>query len=243
MSFAVRQFENTVISGGAPPPPPPPSLLPFQPTSQGFGVGAFNVTVPGASGGYNGPSSMFVEIGGPGGGGAYSPYLTRSPPGCSGSGGSGAYCSSTIALTSANWGQTITITVQPGPAGGDPTYSFNGRPHSGLSFAPSPLNSTVTGMGLNMVAQGGWGGSFTPNVSGATPGNPTGGAGGNSSGGNTSNQSGHVGGGDTALPNLSHGGAGISGRFISSGAGGDASHVSGGDGSPGGNGAAAVAFS
>lgn len=210
--------------------PPPPPLAPFAPVTHSYtSPGSYTVTIPGPGTGTNGPSQMVIEMGGPGGGGSFSPYMTRSPQGVSGSGGSGAICRSVFALNSSNWGQTVVLNIQSGAAGGDGTVNFIGR-----NASPSTANNGSFSQGFNMQAGGGQGGTWNPGA---------GGAGGVASGANNANISGNTGQGNTLYPTPSNGGAAVVGWYISSGRGGNASIVANGNGSPGSNGAGAVNFS
>jgi hypothetical protein len=205
--------------------PPPATFTPV--THQYTTVGSFTETIPAPPTGQPGPSQLVVELGGPGGGGSFSPYLTRTPPIVAGSGGSGALGRVTFPLTSADWGKTFNVTISPGGAGGDPVVDFNGRP----GLASSITNGSFS-TALNMQAGGGQGGTWNPGA---------GGAGGVASGGQV-NLAGNAGQGDAYAPALSKGGVGITGNLLTSGAGGDASIVAGGSGSPGLSGGAAFAY-
>jgi hypothetical protein len=222
MSFAARSLMDTGAAGGGGPPP-----AVYQPvTSQYPNPGTFTERVPTPAAGQPGPTQLVIELGGSGGGGSFSPYLTRTPPGVSGSGGSGALCRSTFPLAPSDYGSTFSIVISPGGAGGDPVVDFNGRPGLACSVVNGSF-STPT----NMQAGGGQGGTWQPGA---------GGAGGVASGGQV-NLNGAAGQGNS--PTASHGGVGIVGNLITSGAGGDASVVPNGFGSPGLSGSAAFAYS
>lgn len=202
---------------------PPPTFTPV--THQYTTPGTYTETIPTPATGRPGPTQLVIEVGGPGGGGSFSPYLTRTPPGVSGSGGSGALCRSTFPLTPADWGTTFRITISPGGVGGDGTVNFNGQPAS-----PSTVTQGTFSTAINMQAGGGQGGTWNPGA---------GGAGGVASGGQV-NLAGNAGQGNS--PTLSVGGVGIHGNLITSGAGGNASVVPNGNGSPGLTGPAAFAY-
>jgi hypothetical protein len=220
VTFAARPLEVTLGSGGG-------GNLPFTPVTHAYpAAGSFTETIPVPAPGVNGPTQLVVELGGPGGGGSFSPYLTRTPPGVSGSGGSGALCRYVFPLTPANYGQTFILTISPGAAGGT-TASFNG-----VAAAPSVITNGSFSTVVNMQAGGGQPGTWNPGA---------GGAGGVASGAQV-NLSGNAGQGNTAYPTPSHGGAGIVGTLITSGAGGDAAIVANGNGSPGLSGSAAFAY-
>src|SRR5215469_14846685 len=108
MSFAARQQLGAVAGGGGPPATFPPV------TNTYTAPGTYIETIPTPVSGSPGPTSLTAELGGPGAGGSFSPYLTRSPPGVSGSGGSGALCRATFPLTSADYGKTFNVTISPG---------------------------------------------------------------------------------------------------------------------------------
>ena len=223
MTFAVRTLMDAAGTGGGG--GGGGSFVPI--THQFSGAGGYLETIPTPATGQPGPSQLVVELGGPGGGGSFGPYLTRTPPQVSGSGGSGALCRSTFPLTSLDWGKTFSITLAPGGAGGDPVVDFNGRPGMASSITNSSFSTTV-----NMQAGGGQGGTWNPGA---------GGQGGVASGGQV-NLSGNTGQGNTLYPTPSHGGVGIVGNLITSGAGGDASIVVNVYGSPGASGTAAFAY-
>ena len=204
---------------------PPATFTPV--THQYTTAGTFTATIPTPPTGQPGPSQLVIELGGPGGGGSFSPYLTRTPPGVSGSGGSGGLCRSTFPLTSLDWGKTFNVTISPGGVGGDPTVSFNGSSAAACAITNGSFSTAV-----NMQAGGGQGGTWNPGA---------GGAGGVASGGQV-NLQGNTGQGNTLYPTPSHGGVGIVGNLITSGAGGNASIVANGNGSPGLTGAAAFAY-
>ena len=223
MSFAARTLADAGPgSGGG---GPPATFTPV--THQYPTYGSFTETIPTPATGAPGPSQLVIELGGPGGGGSFSPYLTRTPPGVSGSGGSGALCRSTFPLTSADWGKTFNVTISPGAQGGDPVVNFNGS-----AAAASAITNGSFSTALNMQAGGGQGGTWSPGA---------GGAGGVASGGQV-NLNGGTGQGNTLYPTPSKGAVGIIGNLITSGAGGDASIVANGNGSPGQNGGAAFAY-
>jgi hypothetical protein len=215
-------MDAAAASGGG---GPPATFTPV--THQYPTYGSFTETIPIPATGQPGPSQLVIELGGPGGGGSFSPYLTRTPPQVSGSGGSGALCRSTFPLTSADWGATFNVTISPGANGGDPVVNFNGSPGMASSITSGSFSTAV-----NMQAGGGQGGTWNPGA---------GGAGGVASGGQV-NLNGNTGQGDTLYPTPSNGGVGIQGNLITSGAGGNASVVANGDGSPGLSGAAAFAY-
>jgi hypothetical protein len=227
VTFAARTlFDSPAGSGGSGGGGPPPTT--FTPvTNQYTAAGSFTETIPTPPAGQPGPAQLVIELGGPGGGGSFSPYMTRIPQGVSGSGGSGALCRSTFPLTSADWGKTFLVTISPGAAGGDPNVDFNGR---------AAMTSTITqgsfSTPVNMNAGGGMGGTWNPGA---------GGQGGVGSGGQV-NLNGNAGQGNTLYPTPSHGGVPIVGNLISSGRGGDASIVAGGSGSPGLTGGAAFGY-
>lgn len=225
MTFAVRTLQDAAVAGsGGGGGGPPPTFTPR--TNLYQSAGSYTETIPGpAAPGAPGPSQLVVEVGGPGGGGSFSPYLNRTPPGVSGSGGSGGLCRSTFPLTSADFGRTFNITISPGGVGGDPVVNFNGSP----GLASTVVNSSF-GTSVNMQAGGGQGGTWNPGA---------GGAGGVASGGQV-NLAGNAGQGNSSTASL--GGAAIVGNLIRSGPGGNASVVPGGDGSPGGVGRAAFAY-
>lgn len=225
MTFAVRTQIDGGTAGGGGGPTPPPSFTPVTRTYPN--PGTFTETIPGDPGTGIGPAQMIVELGGPGGGGSFSPYLTRTPPGVSGSGGSGALNRSTFALTSADWGKTLTITITPGATGGDPVQDFNGR-----NALPSTIQNGTWGTPISMQAGGGMGGTWNPGA---------GGAGGVGSGAQVM-VSGTTGQGNTLYPTPSVGGAPVAGLHINSGAGGNASVVPNGFGSSGLSGGAAFAY-
>jgi hypothetical protein len=225
MTFAARQQIDPGGSGGGGGGGPPPTFTPV--THQYSSPGSFTETVPGNPVTGVGPSQLVAEVGGPGGGGSYSPYLTNSTPIVAGSGGSGAICRVTFPLTSADWGKTFNLTVSPGADGGDTVVNFNGR----AGLASSIVNGTFS-RAVNMQAGGGQGGTWNPGA---------GGAGGVGSGGSP-NLNGNIGQGDQYYPTPSKGGPAVVGALISSGAGGDASIVVNGNASPGLSGAAAFAY-
>lgn len=227
MTFAVRTLLDAPAGsggggGGGGPPATFPPVTHQYPT-----YGTFTETIPTPPTGQPGPSQLVIELGGPGGGGSFSPYMTRTPQGVSGSGGSGALCRSTFPLTSADWGATFNIVISPGADGGDPTIQFTGRNALASSITNGSFSTAV-----NMQAGGGQGGTWNPGA---------GGQGGVASGAQV-NLNGNTGQGNTLYPTPSHGGVGISGNLITSGAGGDASLVTNGNGSPGLSGAAAFAY-
>ena len=222
MTFAARTLLDAGASGGG---PPPTTWVPVTHTFPS--AGTFVETIPTPVSGQPGPTQLVIELGGPGGGGSYSPYLTRTPPGVSGSAGSGALCRSTFPLTSADYGATFNVTISPGADGGDPVVNFNGRAAAACAITNGSFSTAV-----NMQAGGGQGGTWNPGA---------GGPGGVASGGQV-NLSGNVGQGNTLYPTPSHGGVGIVGNLITSGKGGDASIVSGGFGSTGFAGVAAFAY-
>lgn len=224
MTFAARTLLDAGPGGGGGG-GPPTSFIPVTHLYQA--VGTFVDTIPNPPSGQPGPTQLVVEIGGPGGGGSYSPYLTRSPPIVAGSGGSGSLTRAVFPLTSANYGQTFTVIISPGADGGDPSINFNGRNAAACSVTNGSFATPV-----NMQAGGGLGGTWNPGA---------GGPGGTASGGQV-NVSGNTGQGDTYYPNPSKGGVAIAGNYISSGAGGDASLAAGVTGSSGQQGAAAFAY-
>ena len=222
MTFAARTLLDAAAGGGG---GPPTTFTPV--THQHTVVGTFTETIPNPPLGQPGPVQLVIELGGPGGGGSFSPFLTRTPPGVSGSGGSGALCRSTFPLTSTDWGKTFNLTISPGGVGGDPVISFTCSPAAACVITNGSFSTAV-----NMQAGGGQGGTWSPGA---------GGAGGIASGGQV-NLNGNAGQGNTLYPTPSHGGVGIVGNLITSGAGGDASIVANGNGSPGQNGGAAFAY-
>ena len=223
MTFAARTLMDAAATGGG-----GGGGGTFAPvTHQYTAPGSFTETIPTPATGQPGPSQLVVELGGPGGGGSFSPYLTRTPPGVSGSGGSGALNRVTFPLTSADWGKTFNVTISPGGVGGDPVMSFNGSAAAACAITNGSFSTAV-----NMQAGGGQGGQWNPGA---------GGLGGVASGGQV-NLSGNAGQGNTLYPTPSHGGVGIVGNLITSGAGGDASIVTNGNGSPGLSGGAAFAY-
>ena len=222
MTFAARTLMDAAAGGGG---GPPTTFTPV--THQHTVVGTFTETIPNPPLGQPGPVQLVIELGGPGGGGSFSPFLTRTPPGVSGSGGSGGLCRSTFPLASTDWGKTFNLTISPGGVGGDPVISFNGSPAAACAITNGSFSTAV-----NMQAGGGQGGTWNPGA---------GGAGGVASGGQV-NLNGNTGQGNTLYPNPSNGGVGIVGNLITSGAGGPASIVANGNGSPGLSGAAAFAY-
>ena len=222
MSFAARTAMDAGAAGGG---PPPATFVPV--TNQYPAPGAYTETIPTPVSGQPGPTQLVIELGGPGGGGSYSPYLTRTPPGVSGSGGSGALSRSVFPLTPADYGKTFSVSISPGGVGGDPVVQFNGS--AGLS---AQITNGSFSTAVNMQAGGGTGGTWNPGA---------GGYGGVASGGQV-NINGNSGQGNTLYPTPSKGGVGIVGTLITSGVGGDASIVSGGNGSPGHSAAAAFGY-
>lgn len=222
MTFAARTLLDAGPAGSGPPP------ATFVPVTNVYSLaGTFTETIPGNTATGVGPVQLVIELGGPGGGGSYSPFLTNAPPIVSGSGGSGALSRSIFPLAPTDWGKTFSVTISPGADGGDPTINFNGR-----NAAACAIISLSFATGVNMQVGGGAGGTWNPS---------TGGLGGTASGGQT-NVAGNTGGGATYFPALSKGGVGIIGNLITSGAGGDASSVVGGHGSSGLSGAGAFAY-
>lgn len=220
MTFAVRTLMDAAGGGGG------GGGGGFVPVTNTYpSPGTFVETIPGSGG--TGPAQLVIELGGPGGGGSFSPHLDRSPPYISGSGGSGALCRYTFPLTSADWGKTFNILISPGADGGDPIVNFNGR-----SASPCQVTNGTFSTAVNMQAGGGQGGTWNPGA---------GGAGGVGSGGQV-NLSGGYGQGNSYYPTPSLGAVGLVGNFITSGAGGNASAVYQGNGSPGLSGAAAFAY-
>lgn len=213
-------------SGGG---PPPSTFTPV--THQYTAAGSFSEVIPTPPSGQPGPTQLVIELGGPGGGGSFSPYMTRTPPAVSGSGGSGALCRSTFPLTPADYGTSFLITISPGAQGGDPTVNFSGR-----NANPSTITQGSFSTAVNMQAGGGQGGTWNN-----SPVSLDGGAGGVASGGQV-NLNGNAGQGQTLYPTPSHGGVAIVGLLISSGYGGDGSTVPNGFGNSGWSGAAAFAY-
>ena len=109
-----------------------------------------------------GASQVVEEVCGAGGGGG-------SHSGVSGAGGgSGGYVKATLALTSANWGQTFIYTVAPGGAGG-----AGSGPHNGSTAAASVINSGTYPTSVDYLADGGTGGNTNiafPGLGGAASG-------------------------------------------------------------------------
>lgn len=157
---------------------------PFTPTTTLFTTtGPHTVTIP------VGSSSMTLEIEGGGGGGGGSSSAAVVGQG----GGSGARTVSTYAITSANWGQTLTLTCGA-------IIASTGTPNNNGQTANQSSVVTVSFPGFTtMVAGGGHGGL-------ASLGGP--GAGGASTGGNVTNQTGN---GSTSQT----GATGLTGTFIS----------------------------
>lgn len=156
---------------------------PFTPTTTLFTTtGPHTVTIP------TGSSSMTLEIeGGSGGGGGSSVAVVGQ------GGGSGARTVSTYAITSANWGQSLTLTCGA-------IIASTGVPNNNGQTGNQSSVVTVSFPGFTtMIAGGGHGGL-------ASLGGP--GAGGASTGGNVTNQTGN---GSTSQT----GATGLTGTFIS----------------------------
>jgi hypothetical protein len=136
-------------------------------TIQFVTAGVFSITIP------TNASSMTLEIEGGGGGGGGS-----STTGVHGQGGgSGGRCVSTYTITSANWGQTLTLTC------GASLPSLGVIDGTGQTGKQSTVVAgTFTGF-TPMTANGGFGGD------GGLGG---GGSGGSASGGNVTNQTGNA---------------------------------------------------
>lgn len=177
------------------------TVTPFTPVTLTFTTaGAFVITIP------TGPSSMTVEIFGGGGGGGGNTGIVV------GNGGSsGARTVSTYAITSANWGQTFTLTTGAIKAGTGTVNNFGqaGNPTTAVA-------GTFTGL-ATMTANGGGGGSQS--LGGAGPG-------GSSSGGNVTNQTGNTNSAQQV------GALGLAGTFINGLAGATGANHPGGTGQP-----------
>jgi hypothetical protein len=165
-------------------------------TTQFTTAGAHTITIP------NFATSMTLEIEGGGGGGGGDTGIVV------GNGGSsGGRTVSTYSITSANWGQTLTLTCGAAIAS---TGVNNNDGQTGN--ASSVVTVSFPGF-TTMTANGG--GSGTASLGGA-------GAGGSSTGGNVTNQNGNT---NTAQQT---GAAGLTGTFINGLAGATGAGISGG---------------
>jgi hypothetical protein len=160
-------------------------------------AGTYTETIP------VGAKSLYMEVGGSGGGGDVG-YGAVGNPIHGGGGGAGGFCSRTIAVSQSNWGQTFTVSV--GAAG---------------AAQSNAQGSSAAGMGglINMLANGGTG----------APNSATLGTGGTSAGGSLND----TGSNGDAYGQAGRGGVGIIGGLINAGNGGNSPGINPNPGQPG----------